>query len=57
MFHAIEGGAIYALRVLIDAGADVTLATNAGVTPLALAQRRGLAPAVKVLEEALARKP
>jgi ankyrin repeat protein len=42
--------------VLIEAGADVTIAAAGGVTALAMAQRRGNQAAVKLLETAV-KKP
>lgn len=40
------------VKLLIDAGADVNLADNDGVTPLQHARSRGFAPMVTMLEKA-----
>ncbi len=40
------------VKLLIEAGADVNLADNDGVTPLRHARSRGYAPMVALLEKA-----
>lgn len=44
------------VRLLVGAGADVNLADGNGITPLALAERRGHADMVRILEIAGARR-
>lgn len=43
------------VRLLVDAGADVNIADNEGVTPLEHARKRGYDEMVKILESADAR--
>src|SRR5690606_15513038 len=52
-----DGGARHAqiVQLLVDARADVDLADNQGVTPLAHARRAGYADIVRILEQAGAR--
>jgi len=50
--HAAEAGSPEAARVLIEAGADVNVPSNAGETPLQRARRGGHQEVVRLLEAA-----
>ena len=52
-----DGGAVHTeiVRLLVMAGADVTIADRDGVTPLAHARRANYAGMVRILTEAGAR--
>lgn len=52
-----DGGARHQqiVQMLVDAGADISIADKEGVTPLAHAQRRGFAAMAAILEQAGAR--
>ena len=47
--HAAEAGAIDALRILIAAGADLTIPNASGNLPIDTARERGHVAAVEVL--------
>ena len=52
LHHAAGAGAVDAVRVLLQAGADATRQNAAGQTPLSLAQRAGHERVVALLRNA-----
>ena len=56
LHHAVEAGALDALAVLLDSGADATIASTQGALPIDTARRRGDQAAIKLLESA-SKKP